>query len=537
MVPLSERTVLGVLQRAAKDVPERAAVIDEEQELTYADLLDQSLIAGGTFRSLGVEHQQPVMLMLDNHIDHALAWFGLSCTGAVEVPINTAFKGPQLSYIANHCQAEILVIEAEYLPRLQAEIDDLRDTLTHVIVRGEPDAELVSSLPFEVLDFSVLRKGPIASTVDVQPWDLLGIMYTSGTTGRSKGVEVTQAQTYGRMWPLEIGAAAAGDVTLVTLPLYHVIGQCRGLYNTLIAQGTAVIERRFSASGFWDTCRRHGVTYVPLVGAQATYLLRQPVHPDDRDNPVERMCFGTTIPEVDEFRQRFDVQLTCSYGLTEAGGVLVGRAESQGCGWLRSDFEGRLVDDHDVEVTAGDTGELVLRSTEPWAVMAGYHRMPDATAEKWRNLWLHTGDLMFQRDDGMFIFVDRKADSIRIRGENVSSFEVEQAILEHPDVHDCAVVPIAGDSGESDHEIKAVIVPSSANRPDEGGIIAFLADRLPYYSVPRYLEFRTELPRTESTQRVKKALLTDTEPDGAWDRVAAGFVVTRDGLEGPSERS
>lgn len=531
MVPLSQRTVVDVLQRGAASVPDRVAVTDENGQVTYRELLDRSLAAGGAFRALlgDDSRQQPVMLMLDDHLDHVLAWFGLSCIAAIEVPVNTAFKGRQLAHIAEDCEARILVIEAEYLDRVEAVADGLT-SLAYLVVRGEPDPGTAQRLPFEVLDFSTVREAPPVEAASLHPWDLLGIMYTSGTTGEPKGVEVTQAQTYGRMWPMETGAAQPGDVTLVTLPLYHVIGQCRGVYNTLIAQGTVVIEPRFSASAFWASCRTHGVNYVPLVGAQATYLLRQPPRADDGDNPVERMCLGTTIPEADTFRERFAVELTSSYGLTEAGGVLVGRAEAIGCGWPRPDFEARLVDAWDVEVASGEVGELVLRPTEPWTVMAGYHKRPATTLEKWRNLWLHTGDLMYQRSDGMFVFVGRQSDVIRIRGENVSAHEVEQTMLDHHQISECAVVEVEGDTPGSDQEIKAVVVPTEGITPDPAALIVFLTERLPYYSVPRYLEFRPDLPRTESTRRVKKSALGGTGSD-VWDRDAAGLRVTRDGLQ------
>lgn len=523
--PLAERTVPRVLDRGAAEHPDRLAVADDERSYTYDELRAAALWIGGGFRELGVGHQERVLLMLDTHTDHALAWFGLSCIGAIEVPVNTAVKGEQLAHIIRDSGARVLVIEAHYLPLL-APISGSLSGLSHLVIRGEGGAP--RGLGVHRGTFAELAGGEPTVPAAVRPWDVLGVLYTSGTTGRSKGVLVTQAQTYGRMWPLGIGSSVPGDVTLVTLPIYHVIGQCRGLYNSLIAGGTAILRPRFSASTFWDTCRQFDVTYAPLVGVMATYLMRQPPSARDRDHRVERIAVGTTFPEVEEFRERFGTEVFCSYGLTEAGGALVGRAEATGCGWVRPDYQARLVDEYDQEVAPGDVGELVLRPTEPWTFMAGYHNCPGATVEKWRNLWLHTGDLMRQREDGQFVFVDRRADTIRRLGENISSVEVESQIVEHPAVSDCAVVAVR--AGDDEPEIKAVIVGAPGHELDPVRLTEWLASRMPHYAVPRYVEVVTELPRTPSTQRVTKSELVRRGTEGAWDREAAGLSVTRHGI-------
>jgi carnitine-CoA ligase len=508
--PLDERTVPHVLERGARRQPGLCAVADPDESLTYAELLAASRRVAGGFAALGVGRQEPVLLMLDNSVDHALAWFGLSCLAAVEVPVNTAVRGPQLTHVVNDSGARLIVIEHRYLDLLMSIVDTCPN-LAHVVVRGGP-----TELPLPSSTFAELRAAAPAAPVEVHPWDLLGVLYTSGTTGRAKGVQVTQAQTYGRMWPGGPGSPEPGDVTLVTLPIYHVIGQVRGLYNSLISDGTAVLLPRFSASAFWSDCRRYGATYAPLVGAMGTFLMRQPPSELDTTHGVRRICVGTTFPEVEEFRARFGVEVHSSYGLTEAGGVLIGRAEPTGCGWARPDFTAQLVDEHDVPVARGAVGELVLRPTEPWTVMAGYHNRPDATVAKWRNLWLHTGDLMRQRADGQYVFVDRMADTIRRLGENVSSFEVESETLAHPDVAECAVVPIDVPGGEP--EIKVVVVLRTELAPAD--LVEWLAGRLPRYAVPRYVEVLSELPRTPSTQRVTKAELVRRGVAGAWDRMS-----------------
>jgi crotonobetaine/carnitine-CoA ligase len=523
MVPLEQRTMTHVLRAGEDAHPDRVAVRDDRGEVSYGELLERSARAAAALRGLGVRPGDTVLLMLDNSIDHVVAWFGASCAGAVTVPLNTAFQPPQMSFIANDCEARVLVIEAEYLPRLREAAGRLTH-LEHVVVRGSGPG--VQGLPYSVHDIGVLEAAEPGPLAPLAPSDPSGIMYTSGTTGSPKGVVVTHAQTYGRNLPLGPGSPQPGDVCLVTLPIYHVIGQCRGLYNALIAGGTTVLERHFSASRFWDSCRKHNVDYVPLVGVMATYLLRQPERQDDADNPVKRICLGTTIPEVEEFRRRFGVpELYVSYGLTEAGGVLVGPAEAAGCGFLRDDFEARLVDEHDVDVAPGEAGELLLRPKEPWTVMARYHNRPEETVHRWRNLWLHTGDLMRRRDDGVYLFVDRRSDRIRHKGENVSPGEVEQQILAHPSVAECGVVGLAAaDEGAApgDQEILAVVVPAAGAALDPADLVRFLSGRLPRFALPRFVRVTAELPRTESTRRVRRGVLAEQGAAGAWDRLAPG---------------
>ncbi|RZU30983.1 AMP-binding protein [Blastococcus saxobsidens] len=522
--PLEERTVLRVLQRGAREAPDRVAVLDETRSLTYREVYDEALRLGGGFRWLGVGRQEPVLLMLDNHVDHAMCWFGLGAVAAIEVPVNVALRAEQLAHVIRDSGAKVLVMEDHYLDRLDG-LEDAVAGLTHLVVRGAlPDRQF----PPQVLGLDELAASEPSEPAESNPWDISGVLYTSGTTGRAKGVLVHEAQTYGRQWPTGPGSPEPGDVTLVVLPIFHVIGQCGGLYNSMIALATAVILPRFSASTFWDTCRKYGITCAPLVGVMGTYLMRQPRSPRDRDHSLQRIAVGTTFAEVEEFRERFGVEVYSTYGLTEAGGMIRGRAEPTGIGWIRPDVEARLVDEFDRDVAPGEPGELVLRPTEPWTFMAGYHNRPDATVEKWRNLWLHTGDVMRERPDGQLVFVDRRVDTIRRGGENISTFEVEHQISLHPDIAECAVVAVREEGAEP--EVKAVVVPAPGKELDPVDLTIWMAERIPHYAVPRFLEFLAELPRTPSTQRVTKAELVARGWSSAWDRQAAGLAVTRDGV-------
>jgi carnitine-CoA ligase len=521
MIDLTQRTVPAVVNRGASSWPSKLAVVDDTTELTYAQLRELTARVAGGLRGLGVRRQDTVALLLGNSVDHVLSWFALSWLNAIEVAVNTALMAGQVATIVNHCGAAVIIADEAYLPVLRDAAPQLSGVQT-VVVRGNLAA--ADGLPFRLVSFDELRAASPAEAEHVAPRDVLGVVYTSGTTGEPKGIEVTQAQTYGRMWPGGPGGPRHDDRTLVVLPLYHVIGQCRGLYNTLIVGGTVVLAQRFSASGLWSQARRHQISFVPLVGTIVSHLLAQPERPDDRDHPVRHIALGTTSPLVDRFRERFAVaEISMSYGLTEAGGILVAPAEPTGCGYLRDDFEARLVDEDDVEVAPGKVGELVLRPREPWTVMRGYYRMPEATLQRWRNLWLHTEDLMYQRADGMFMFAGRRSDRIRIKGENVSAIEVERVAAEYGQVAECAVTGVqaaAGEAAVGDDEILVAVVPRAGESLDPARLIEFLSARLPGYSVPRYVAVLSELPRTDATHRVQRKMLAALPAADLWDRQA-----------------
>lgn len=515
--PLAQRTLSAVLQGHLRDRADKIAVRDPEQAMSYGALYEDALALASGFARLGVARQEPVLLMLDNHLDYVRAWWALSLTGRIEVPVNTAYKGSILAHVINNSGARVIVIDAPYLPVLLAIADKL-DRLAHVVIRGDRQAAGPHGR-LQPMPWSALR-GPREAAASVDPWDVIGIMYTSGTTGPSKGVRVTHAHAYGYAAPQVLGLADPDDVSLCTLPLFHIGGQWAAIYNNLIAGGSNVLLPRFSATTFWDDVRRYGCTYTMLLGAMANFLFRQPARADDDRHPLRRVMMVPVMAEIDAFKARFGIEAVCTaYGLTEGSTVLrapVGRAEPGKVGWPRPDFDVQLVDGHDRPVPDGEMGELVIRTREPWMVMDGYHDMPQATVDAWRNQWLHTGDAFRREPDGQFVFLDRIKDAMRRRGENVSSFEVETEINAHPAVLECAVIAVASDASEDD--IKACVVLRDAQAPnaqppdvqplDAATLLAFLDDRLPYFMVPRYVEFMPELPKTP-TAKVRKQQLRD----------------------------
>lgn len=526
--PLRRRNVNDALAASVRDFGDKAAFTDARRTVTYRDLDGEVARLAGGLREAGVEQGEPVGVMLDNSLDFVLVWLALSRLGALEVPINTAYKGAILQHVLDDVEARIVIAEAGYVSRLASLADQL-PALQGIIVRGNVSGETAGDAHV-VTDLDSARAADPVEPLELQPWDLIGILYTSGTTGLSKGVRVTHAHAYTYCDPAWWGFASADDRYLVTMPMFHIGGQWMSVYNTIIAGATAIIPDRFSVSSFWDTVREHDITHTMMVGAMANFLFRQPPSPHDADNPLQRVFMAPVIQEVEEFSERFGVAVGTGYGSTEGSGPTCapfGQAVPQAIGWLRPDFEARIVDDRDVPVPRGSAGELILRPRLPWTITDGYHGLPEETVKVWRNLWFHTGDVVFQGEDGQLFFVDRKRDAIRRRGENISSFEVEAAVNSHPAVLESAAVGIA--SADTEEEIKVAVVLKDGHSVGFDELIGYLADELPYFMVPRYLEVLDDLPKTPTDKIRKEPLRASGVSPGTWDREAAGIEVKRDG--------
>jgi crotonobetaine/carnitine-CoA ligase len=290
-----------------------------------------------------------------------------------------------------------------------------------------------------------------------------------------------------------------------------------------------VVLPRFSVGSFWQDAAKFECTQTLLVGAMARFLMSSPPSEQDRAHVMRHVNMCPIIPDVEQFAERFGVSICSTYGLTEGGTPLVtdyGDAAPSLAGVVRDDYDVRIFDDRDLELTNGTVGEIVVRSRQPWLTMVGYHGLPDKTNEAFRNLWLHTGDSGYRDDDGNFYFVDRIDDAIRVRGENISSFEVESVVEQHPNVETC--IAIAVKSEHTEDELKIVVVLNNEKAVSGEELTYYLADRLPYFMVPRYIEFVTSLPRTP-TEKVKRDVLRASAVTAdTWDREVAGVVIRRE---------
>jgi crotonobetaine/carnitine-CoA ligase len=366
--------------------------------------------------------------------------------------------------------------------------------------------------------------------VEVSPYDPSVILFTSGTTGPSKGALLTHnANVRAARATCDLMEYRAGETLFNAFPLFHVNARYTSVVPALwLDDARLVLHDRFSASRFWDIMREEGVTAFNFMGALVMMLFKQPERPDDADNPV-RVAYGAPAPVavLERFEQRFGLQLIEVYGSTELAACLENRPSARKigtCGRPSPDYEVEIHDEHDRPVPPGVVGEIVVRPREPHIMVEEYWGNPEATVQAFRNLWFHTGDRGRMDEEGWFTFVDRVKDAIRRRGENISSWEVEQVLNDHEAVAESAAIGVPSELTEEEVLVAVVLKEGASLTPEE--LLDFAQERLPHFAVPRYVRFVDELPKNHA-QRIQKTVLREQGIADAWDREAAGYVVRR----------
>ncbi|MCX7231034.1 MAG: ATP-dependent acyl-CoA ligase [Burkholderiales bacterium] len=534
-MPPHPRTVPGLLAERAAREPERPLFACGDASWSIARA--ESLAAGhaGALAAAGLARGERVAIFSGNRPEFMRVFLGCAWLGAVAVPVNVACRGPQLQYYLANSGARLLCVERALLAEL-AQVDPAAVALEAVWVM---DAQ--ASAPGAAPDVSAAGPHWAARTVampapaapvepaPLAPGDTVAILYTSGTTGPSKGVCCPHAQliAWGEHTARLLGVTR-DDVLCTTLPLFHV-NALNGFFQALSSGARQVVEPRFSVSAFWPTMARHGATVGYLLGAMVPMLLARGAAADERGHRL-RIALAPGVPPAlhARFRERTGVVLLEGYGSTETNFVIAARpgegAEGT-MGVLQPGFSARVADANDVELPPGEAGELLLRADAPFAFATGYWGMPQQTLEAWRNLWFHTGDRVVRDAEGRFRFVDRLKDAIRRRGENISSHEVEQVLLSHPSIAAAAVFPVRSELAED--EVMVALVPRTGAAIDPVELVRFCETRLPHFAVPRYLDVVDDLPRTENGKVRKVVLRERGVGPSTWDREAAGVVVAR----------
>ena len=355
-----------------------------------------------------------------------------------------------------------------------------------------------------------------------EPWDLSSLIYTSGTTGRSKAVMVPWHHLTSSLQSGMFPRDRLSDMRLYSpYPVFHITGKA-GFYYAAVFGNPSIIREAFTPSEFWTDIRNYQANGNILLGPLAQMILDLPPQPDDAVNPMQTVVMAPVIPDVEAFRQRFDLDVFTTFNMTEincpviSAPTLCNAQNYRSCGKVRDGVEVRIVDDNDIEVPPNTPGEMIVRG-DPWELNAGYWNMPDKTVEAWRNGWFHTGDAFTYDEDGNFYFVDRAKDYIRRRGENISSFEVEAIVNQHPAVAESGAAAVPADQGEDEVKIAVVLNPDADFDPAE--LIEFLTPRMPRFAIPRFVEIWEELPKTEATARIQKAKIRDSGvSEITWDR-------------------
>ncbi|MCB1475710.1 MAG: AMP-binding protein [Rhodobiaceae bacterium] len=497
-------TLPELIARHAAETPDRIALIAAEGgEITWAGLKDRAKVWGAWLAARGVKSGDHVATLVPNSIEANLCWLGCIAAGAIEVSVNANFRGDWLRNALAVSGARTVVCADRYLAGLLEVLDGT--AIERILVFdgtsdtvGSPSVTIARESP-EALDLE-----PLAETFRPAQHDIACVLYTSGTTGASKAVQIPWRQLSRLMDVDHYGDGQ--QVFYCPYAPYHLSGR-NALYRGALFNGTTVIREAFSTSEFWDDVKRYGVTWTILYPATTRFLTGLPASSEDSRSTLKWVLMCPLIPEIDEVKQRYGLNIYSVYGMTEICtpfGVAPEYADAAHvgcCGRPLPGTEARIVDANDYEVAEGEAGELVVRSDSAWAFTPGYLGAPEATAKAWRNGWFHTGDVMRKDADGLYYYVDRAKDMIRRRGENISSVELEAELLRCPGVAEAAAFGVPSELG--DEEVMAV-VRSGGGKIDPASLVAVLQARVPRYAVPRFVRIVSEFPRTPATQRIEK---------------------------------
>lgn len=538
-----QRVVTRILEDKARTIGDKEYLRYKETSVTFARMDEIANRVGNSLFDIGIAKGDNLLIMLPNGLEIIYSWFGAAKIGAVEVPVNFNLKGNTLLHIINDSRADTMIIDSEYLDRLEL-IQKDAGYLKRVIVSGKTEGPVLEGTKFQVLDFADLLNGsPDAPAVEVLARDPATIMYTSGTTGPPKGVIQPHGYAYCYCCPVCTAVPLAdgtmsdvfvkeGDVFYSYLPMYHTAAKYMEVAAAMISNSTLVIAEGFHPATYWSEASKHGATFCYALFA-AAFLQGMPPTETDAGNTVERMLCIPLIPQINDFSQRFGVDVYTGYGLSEGGTVLSSKvpenlSDTSLLGKPRSDFDITLLGDDGYPVEPGSVGELCMRPKIPYTTMLGYYNQTQKTIEAWEDLWLHTGDLARQSDDGYFYYAGRLKERIRRRGENISPDSIEMEINSHPDVTECAAVPVDSDFGmanENEILVTVILKEGKSLAPEE--LIRFLEPRLPRFMIPRYIKFVEDLPRT-ATFKVKRVLLQDGWSDGeVWDLNKSGIKLKK----------
>ena len=493
----------------------------EGRRFTYGEMLDAAERIARNLLRAGCEPGDRVVIMAPNCSEYVLAWFGTALAGLAEVPLNTAYEGAFLEHQVRTTQPRAVVCAPDFADRFLTGGDAYASIEHFFVLPGDGDEGAVSAVraagsgaeSFEAL----LAEGNDAELPEVDYRDLAAIFFTSGTTGLSKGVMMSHSHLaffadQGRL----MMRLTDEDAYMSVGPLFHGNAQFLAAYPALMVGARFVLQQRFSATRWIDQIRESGATVTNFVGVMTDFVFKQPPRPGDADNRLRAIYAVPTPATIAEpFKKRFGVEaLLESFGSTEASLPIMtpyGAERPAGAAGLLIDdwFDVRVVDpETDEEVPVGEVGELLVRSHVPWTMLSGYYGMPDRTAEALRNQWFHTGDGVRRDEDGWFYFVDRLKDAMRRRGENISSFEVEQAVLGFAGITDCAAVgvPAAVEGGED--EVALFVVPAQGTELSEQDVREWCDQVLPSFARPDVVALINALPYTPSG-KVRKVELRE----------------------------
>ncbi len=515
----------AVLDEMARTKPAQTWISTTDgDEADFGAMADDVRRMAGHFARLGVQRGECVAVWMHGGLDFVRVWLGLGRLGAIAVLLNTELRGTFLAHQLNDSGAALAVVDASLQPAL-AEVESSLTRLRRLIVAGQGGDALAGSTSLDWQDWRSTAPwdGPMP-----QPHDTACIMYTSGTSGPSKGVLMPHAHCtlYG-VGTIECLRLRPDDKYYITLPLFHANGLLMQLGATLLAGIPAVLRQRFSASEWLSDLRGSGATVTNLLGATAAFVIARPPSDEDRHHRLRAALIAPNLAVHETaFRERFGVgDVMSGFGMTEVNIPIWGRLGQpapDAAGWVhRQHFDVVIADPQtDAPVPPGELGEILVRPKVPFGFMAGYHGQPEKTVEAWRNLWFHTGDAGTMTADGLVTFVDRIKDCIRRRGENISAAEVERAVGSLPGVVEVAAYAVPSDLPGGEDELMLALVFAPGHEATLASIGEQADALLPRFAKPRFLRRMDELPKT-ATGKIQRAALKNEGTRSAFDRAAA----------------
>jgi crotonobetaine/carnitine-CoA ligase len=529
-----ETTPTVIWDRALQKHPDATFVDFAGDTFTYAGFDAAAARMARGLRELGVGKGDTVASVLDNNADALLVWLATSKLGAVLAAVNTANRGEFLRHQLADSAAKVVLAEGDYVPRILEVESGLPDVQTVLSRSASGDLPSAERLVIAALDDHRLDGEDDVTAWDSRPGDLNCLIYTAGTTGPSKGCMLSNnyAVNLGRQ-TLHASGRRSDELAWTALPMFHFNALASTVIQTVLVGGACSVYPRFSVSNFWPEMERTGARMVNLLGAMIPLIGQMPETEEMvRCKGQIRIAMGApfTAEMVAVWQERFGVERCGApgYGTTEACMVTtapLGAGPRGSSGRRNDDFEVLIVDADDRELPPGEAGEVIARPLKPHVMFEGFWRRPEATAEVSRNYWYHSGDIGRFDEDGWFYFVDRKKDYLRRRGENISSFEVESTFQLHPDVEE--VVAHAVPSEFTEDDLKITVKLRAAATVTEAELCAWSVDRLPYFAVPRYVEFRSELPKNSVGRILKYQLRDDGRTPTTWDREESDLEIQR----------
>ena len=524
--------VTAAFARSLAAVPDSVFLDFSGESYTYAHFDRLSSHLASSFLKLGVQPGERVASMLDNSVQAVATWIAANKIGAIWVPINTANKGEFLRHPLADCGAKLVVVDAQYFERIAMVADGIPD-MSLVLVNGEyPET---AATPFAVQALSDhWGESATVEVVENSPSDIGALMYTSGTTGPSKACMMSHnylcniARAGSNLVALE-----SHDIVWTPLPLFHTSG-LQAILGAIIVGGKVSISLKFSASNFWAEIETSGATVAKIMASMVPILIAAP-----EDEAMKR-TFGQvravvgnpfTPAQKQAFYERFGVKYIANnqYGSTEVycGTSVPYLADTpQGSAGKRNDdFDVIVLDDHDCEVPYGTPGELCFRPSKPDVMFSGYWQQPEKSAEVWRNLWMHTGDMVRMDEEGYIYFTDRKKDYMRKGGENISGFEMEKTFMVHDAIGEVSVHALPSELGEDDIKVVVVLAEGASLTHEE--LWHWSRERVPSFATPRYVEFRKELPKNGVGRVLKYQLRDEGVTPATWDVQTTDLVKKR----------